>query len=82
MSDESPKIDMVDSDSDSQWNESEEFYSDQELTTDESSYAEYETWSYNKQNTSVMRDPVDPPEMSNLHRVAVFFFMFPISMAP
>ena len=34
-SDESPEIDMLDSDSDSQWNESEEFYSDQELTTDE-----------------------------------------------
>ena len=54
---ESPEIDMLDSDSDYQWNESEEFYSDQELTTDESSYAEYETWSYNKENTSVMRDP-------------------------
>ena len=67
-SDESPEIDMLDSDSDSQWNESEEFYSDQELTTDESSYAEYETWSYNKDNTSVMRDPVDPSDMSNLHR--------------
>ena len=48
-SDESPVIDMLDSDSDSQWNESEEFYSDQELTTDESSYAEYETWSFNKE---------------------------------
>ena len=35
-SDESPEIDMLDSDSDSQWNKSEEFYSDQELTTDES----------------------------------------------
>ena len=40
---------MLDSDSDSEWNESEEFDSDQELTTDESSYAEYETWSYNKE---------------------------------
>ena len=68
-SDESPEIDMLDSDSDSEWNKSEEFYSDQELTTDESSYAEYETWSYNKENTSVMRDPVDPPDMSNLHKM-------------
>ena len=34
---------MLDSDSDSEWNESEEFYSDQVLTTDESSYAYYET---------------------------------------
>ena len=68
-SDESPEIDMLDSDSDSEWNESEEFYSDQELTTDESSYAEYETWTYNKENTSVMRDPVDPPDMSKLHKM-------------
>ena len=44
-SDESPEIDILDSDSDSEWNGSEEFYSDQELTTDESSYADYETWS-------------------------------------
>ena len=58
---------MVDSDSDSQWNENEEFYSDQELTTDESSYADYETWTYDK-DTSVMRDPVDPPGRPNLHR--------------
>ena len=36
-SDESPEIDMLDNDRDSQWNETEEFYSDQELTTDESS---------------------------------------------
>ena len=36
-SDESPEIDMLDSDSDYQWNKSEEFYSDQELTTDKSS---------------------------------------------
>ena len=67
-SDESPEIDMMDSDSDSQWNESEEFYSDQELTMDESSYADYETWSYDKENTPVMWDPVDPPDMPNLHR--------------
>ena len=65
---ESPEIDMLDSVSDSEWNKCEELYSDQELTTDESSYAEYETWSYNKENTSVLRDPVDPPDMSNLHR--------------
>ena len=37
---------MLDSDCDSEWNESEEFYSDQELTTDESS--DYETWTYAK----------------------------------
>ena len=41
---------MLDSDSDSEWNESEEFYSDQELTTDESSYADYETWTYEKKH--------------------------------
>ena len=45
-----------------------EFYSDQELTTDESSYEEYEPWSNDLQHTSVMRDPVDPPGMSHLHR--------------
>ena len=44
-----------------------EFYSDQELTTDESSYEEYEPWSNDLQHTSVMRDPVDPPGMSHLH---------------
>ena len=59
---------MLDNDSDSQWNKTGEFYSDQELTTDESSYEEYETWSYDLQHMSVMRDPVDPPEMSHLHR--------------
>ena len=58
-SDESPEIDMLDSDSESEWNDSEEFYSDQELTTDELLYADYETWTYNK-------DPVDPPDMSKL----------------
>ena len=42
--DESPEIDMLDSDCDSEWNESEEFYSDQELNTDESLYADYEMW--------------------------------------
>ena len=68
-SDESPEIDMLDSDSDSEWNESEEFYSDQELTTDESSYADYETWTYAK-NTTGMRDPVDPPVTSKLHKVS------------
>ena len=45
-----------------------EFYSDQELTTDESSWEDYEPWSNNVQDTSVMRDPVDPPEMSHLHK--------------
>ena len=67
-SDESPEIDMLDSDCDSEWNESEEFYSDQELTTDESSYADYETWTYEK-NTTGMRDPVDPPVTSKLHKM-------------
>ena len=43
--DESPEIDMLDNDRDSQWNETEEFYSDQELTTDESSCEEYKPWS-------------------------------------
>ena len=33
---ESPEIDMLNNDRDSQLNETEEFYSDQELTTDES----------------------------------------------
>ena len=68
-SDESPEIDMLDSDSDSEWNESEKFYSDQELTTDELSYADYETWTYAK-NTTGMRDPVDPPVTSKPHKVS------------
>ena len=59
---------MLDNDRDSQWNETEEFYSDQELTTDESSYEEYKPWSNDLQHTSVMRDPLDPPGMSHLHR--------------
>ena len=42
-SDESPEIDMLDSDCDTEWNESEEFYSDRELTTDKSPYADYES---------------------------------------
>ena len=42
-SDEPSEIDMRNNDRDSQWNETVEFYSDQELTTDESSYEEYET---------------------------------------
>ena len=67
-SDESPEIDMLYNDRDSQWNETEEFYSDQELTTDESSCEEYEPWSNDLQHRSVMRDPVDPPGMSHLHR--------------
>ena len=67
-SDESSDIDMRDNDIDSQGNENVEFYSDQELTTDESSYDEYEPWSNDLQHTSIMRDPVDPPGMSHLHR--------------
>ena len=67
-SDESSEIDMRNNDRDSQWNETVEFYSDQELSTDESSYEEYKPWSNDLQHTSVMRDPVDPPGMSHLHR--------------
>ena len=67
-SDESPEIDMLNNDRDSQLNETEEFYSDQELTMDESSCEEYEPWSNVLQHTSVMRDPVDPPGMSHQHR--------------
>ena len=67
-SDESSDIDMRDNDRDSQGNENVEFYSDQELTTDESPYDEYEPWSNDLQHTSIMRDPVDPPGMSHLHR--------------
>ena len=44
-----------------------EFYSDRELTTDESSWEDYELWSNDLQDTSAMWDPVDPPEMSHLH---------------
>ena len=67
-SDESPEIDKLDNDRDSQWNETEEFYSGQKLTTDESSCEEYELWSNDLQHMSVMRDPVDPPGMSHLRR--------------
>ena len=67
-SDESSEIDMRNKDRDSQRNETVEFYSDQELTTDDSSYEEYEPWSNDLRQTSVMRDPVDPPGMSHLHR--------------
>ena len=35
---------------------------------DESSYADYETWTYAK-NTTGMRDPVDPPVTSKLHKM-------------
>ena len=66
-SDEPSEIDMRNNDRDSQWNETVEFYSDQELTTDESSYEEYKPWSNDLQHTSVLRDPVDPPGMSHLH---------------
>ena len=66
-SDEPSEIDIRNNDRDSQWNETVEFYSDQELTTDKSSYEEYEPWSNDLQHTSVMRDPVDPPGMSHLH---------------
>ena len=34
----------------------------------DSSCEEYEPWSNDLQHTSVMRDPVDPPGMSHLHR--------------
>ena len=67
-SDESPEIDMLDNDRDSQWNETEELYSGQELTMDESSCEEYKPWSNDLQHTSVMRDPVDPPGMSHLRK--------------
>ena len=67
-SDESPEIYMLNNDRDCQLNETEEFYSDQELTTDKSSCEEYEPWSNDLHHTSVMRDPVDPPGMSHLHR--------------
>ena len=43
-SDELPEIDMLNNDRDSQLTETEEFYSDQELATDESSCEEYEPW--------------------------------------
>ena len=55
---ESPEIDMLDSDSESVWNESEEFYSDQEITTNEHVYSDYETWTY----------PVAPPDVSKLQK--------------
>ena len=67
--DESSEIDRRNNDRDPEWNGTAEFYySDQELTTDESSWEDYEPWSNNVQDTSVMRDPVDPPEMSHLHK--------------
>ena len=65
-SNESPEVDMLNNDRDSQLNETEECYSDQELTTDESSCEEYEP--NDLQHMSVMRDPVDPPGMSHQHR--------------
>ena len=51
-SDESLEIDMQNNDRDSQWNETVEFYSDQELTTDESSYEEYKPWSNDLQHNN------------------------------
>ena len=66
--DELSEIDRRNNDRDPKWNGTAEFYSDQELTTDESSWEDYEPWSNNVQDTSVMRDPVDPPEMSHLHK--------------
>ena len=57
-SEESPEIDMLDSDSESEWNESEEIYSDQEISTNEHVYADYETWTY----------PVAPPDVSKLQK--------------
>ena len=66
--DESSEIDRRNKDRDPEWNGTADFYSDQELTMDESSWEDYEPWSDNEQDTSVMRDPVDPPEMSHPHK--------------